>query len=105
MNNLNRNYYEGLPEQAYLVHPGPRDSGEGFKVIRVVAGEPGYYPVAWADFNTQELAQAEADERNGGPLDPAVAEAMLAGSMFGWLMPAANPATYRPVSRPVKDRP
>jgi hypothetical protein len=97
--NLNGNYYEGLPAQAYLVHPGPYDPGQGFKVIKVVAGEPGYYLVPWAEYNTQALAQADADERNGGPLAPAVAEAMLAGSMFGWLVPAADPATYRAPSK------
>lgn len=100
--NLNSNYYEGLPAEAFLIHPGPRDPGQSFKVIKVVAGVPGYYPVHWADFNTQELAQAYADELNGGPLDPAVAEAMLAGSMFGWLVPAADPATYRKPSRLAK---
>lgn len=101
MNNLNRNYYEGLPESAYLVHPGPRDPSESHKVIRVVAGEPGYYPVPYA-MGSLAQAQAYADELNGGPLDSAVAEAMLAGSMFGWLIPAADPATYRKPSRLVK---
>lgn len=102
MKNTNGNYYEGLPAQAYLVHPGPYDPGQGFEVIRVVAGEPGYYRVPYAATDSVDAAQAYADELNGGPLDPAVAEAMLAGSMFGWLVPAADPATYRKPSRLVK---
>lgn len=95
MKNLNSNYFEGLPATAHLVHPGPYDPGQGFMVIKVVAGEPGYYPVPYAIFKDEGRAKAYADELNGGPLDPAVAEAMLAGSMFGWLIPAADPATYR----------
>jgi len=102
MKTVNGNYYEGLPAEAYLVHPGPYDPGRWFKVIKVVAGEPGYYVVAWAEFQLEHRAKAYADELNGGPLDPAVAEAMLAGSMFGWLVPAADPATYRKPSRLVK---
>lgn len=97
MNNPNNNYFEGLPERAFLVHPGPYDPGQEYKVIRVNAGQFGYYVIATC--KTLEKARAVADGLNGGPLDPAVAEAMLAGSMFSWLVPAADPATYRKPSR------
>jgi hypothetical protein len=100
MNNPNNNYFEGLPERAFLVHPGPYDPGEAIKVIRVNAGQFGYFVTAVR--KTVEEAQAVADGLNNGPLDPAVAEACLAGSMFGWLIPAADPATYRTPSRLAK---
>jgi hypothetical protein len=85
---MKKNYQEGIPDEAYLVHP------ENGRLIKVVAGESGYYPMTIKD-GQGLTAQGLADKLNGGHLDEAVAEAMLVGSMFGWLVPGASPNCYR----------
>lgn len=76
-----------VPERAYLV-----SEETPTLVIRVEKGVSGYWPTIQK--KTTAGAQATADELNGGPLDPRVAEAALAGSMFGWDIPAADPNRY-----------
>lgn len=88
---MEKNYHEGIPSEAYLVHPEDPN-----KVIKVVAGEPGYYPVRFRPAEGQTGADF-ARFLNGYDMDPAVAEAMLVGSMFGWLVPGASPDCYRKV--------
>ncbi len=66
-------------------------------VIKIVAGESGYYEVPQA---IDKLEGAEAVEHFVGVLNEdlgvtgAQREAMAAGSMFGWGIPAANPDRY-----------
>lgn len=81
-----RPYAAGLPARAYLVHPT-----DPALIVMVIPGERGYFPIVAARSSNP---QAVADDLNGGPLAPDVAEAMLAGSMFGWDVPGADPRTY-----------
>ncbi len=81
-----RPYAAGLTARAYLVHPT-----DPALIVMVIPGERGYFPIVAARSSNP---QAVADDLNGGPLAPDVAEAMLAGSMFGWDVPGADPRTY-----------
>lgn len=81
-------YAEGIPPYVFLIHPN-----DECKVIKVVAGELGYYVVHTA--STPEDAREIAERMNDGPLDAAIKEACLSGSMFGWDVPGADPKTYR----------
>jgi len=57
-------------------------------IILVRRGEVGYWP---APMFGDDLAEADAyNERHG--VTPAMRESMLAGSMFGWHVPGADPA-------------
>ena len=68
-----------FPKMIMVEHPGK--DGE---VIVVRRGEMGYYP-----YPGKTLDDARAyNERHGAT--PAVVEAMLTGSMFGWDCPAAR---------------
>ena len=59
------------------------------KLIRIDFDESGYTPVRADESNK---TAKELNEKMG--VTPAQAEAMLAGSMFGWNVPAANPKNY-----------
>jgi hypothetical protein len=52
-------------------------------VVALIEGEIGYWPI---------YSRADVDDLNLEPLPPEVAEAALAGSMFGWHVPAAAEA-------------
>lgn len=69
-----------LPELAY--HRDPATN----RVIRLKRGEEGFYTF-YTDKTPAEL------NRIAG-VTPAQAQAMLAGSMFGWHTKAANPDNY-----------
>lgn len=77
-----------LPAVSYDVLPSnPK------QVIGIHRGVPGYSPLHI--HNTAEDAEtqvARLNERKG--VTSAQREAMLAGSMFGWHVPAADPDTY-----------
>lgn len=82
-------YVAGLPGSAFIRHP---DDG---RLILVRRGVLGFWPCHYlpaAGRTLEDLAAA----LNGGPLAPEVEAAMLAGSMFGWDVPAADPARYEP---------
>ncbi len=66
-----------LPERAYAFHP---TTGATIMVRR---GEKGFYPVA-TDTRPEILNKVRG-------VTPQQAAAMLAGSMFGWDVPLANP--------------
>lgn len=53
-------------------------------LLAIAYNEPGYHPIY------TPLDAASLNERDG--ISPEVAEAFLAGSMFGWTTPAAKPA-------------
>lgn len=78
---------EGLPERAYMIHPL-----EPGTVIRVLRGESGY--AIEARYEDPKIAQDVVDKANGPSMTKAQLEAMLAGSMFGWHVPGADPETY-----------
>lgn len=78
---------EGLPERAYTIHPS-----EPGTVIRLNRGESGYQ--IEARYEDPKTAQDVADKANGPSMTKAQVEAMLAGSMFGWSCPGADPETY-----------
>lgn len=73
---------EQLPFECYALMPTDNTP------VLIRKGEPGYYPIS--PRITKELAM-EFNQRSG--VTPAQVEAMLAGSMFGWNVPAAS-ASY-----------
>lgn len=88
-----------LPAQCFSVLPS---SGE---LILLTRGEKGYSPCY--DFSTADAQQNRefADDINvKNSVSKAQEAAMLAGSMFGWQAPAADPKNYDEHGRPVKPR-
>lgn len=84
-----------LPEQCYAILPS---SGE---IIIIKNGEKGYFktdiPAA-----TKKEAKEIVDEYNKIlGISKAQEKAMMAGSMFGWATPAANPANYDSEGNPI----
>ncbi len=87
-----------LPEQCYGVLPS---TGE---LVIVKKGESGYYRTD-IDTGSKEENHALAEEYNGKlGVSKAQAAAMLAGSMFGWQVPAADPKHYDEHGQPVRPR-
>jgi len=87
-----------LPDKCYNVLPGSDE------IIIVVKGESGYYHT---DKYGHDRAQAQAivDECNEiGGVSKAQAAAMLAGSMFGWHILAADPKNYDEQGKPIKPK-
>lgn len=77
-----------LPEHCYAILP---KSG---RLIEVRYGEQGYYPCAYST-KDREYNKVLANQLNAYEgISKAQAAAMLAGSMFGWNVPAADPAQY-----------
>lgn len=76
-----------LPEIAYFENAGrTRSYDTDAPVIAVKRGETGFYPV---------FTRQTADALNAAAgITPAQLEAMLAGSMFGFDAPGANPDLY-----------
>ena len=85
-----------LPEHCYAVLPG---SGQ---LIEVRRGEKGYYPCAYST-GDREYNKVLANQFNAHEgISKAQAAAMLAGSMFGWNVPAADPACYNAEGIPIQ---
>ena len=77
-----------LPETCYATLPGTDE------VIIIKHGESGYYT---CEYSTDDKAfnRALVDDRNSNlGVSKAQVEAMLAGSMLGWDVPAADPKSY-----------
>ena len=77
-----------LPEVCYSILPSTGD------VIIIKHGESGYYR---CEYSTEDKAfnREFANDRNANlGVSKAQVEAMLAGSMYGWDVPAADPKTY-----------
>lgn len=89
---------ENLPEQCYSLLPGSDE------IIIIRRNEKGYYR---ADIPTadKEEARTMVDEYNGKlGVSKAQEEAMKAGSMFGWSVPAADPKNYDKDGKPLKPK-
>ena len=79
-----------LPELCFTVLPSDQN-----QLICIKRGVPGYFPVSLRSiFDKRISAQQMADQLNEG-IAPEVVEAMIAGSMFGWDVPAADPDVLR----------
>ena len=87
-----------LPEQCYgtLLDTG--------KIVIYKRGETGYYKTD-IPYSTKEDARALVDEHNArGGVSKAQEAAMAAGSMFGFDVPAADPANYDENGQPIKPK-
>lgn len=79
---------DGLPEICFSTL---KSTGE---LICIKRGESGYYPSVWSTSDRAENERlAEIDNLKLGVTN-AQRQAMEAGSMFGWGVPAANPKFY-----------
>lgn len=67
----------------------PSDSKE---FVMIKRGDMGYYP--WGTFDVGTARTPEEFNAAHG-IDDVQAECMLAGSMFGWHVPGANPDAVR----------
>ena len=85
---------EKLPELCAAVHDG--------RPIFIRRGETGYYDAAQvSDMATMLSAEEFVDLWNTTEgVTKALVEAMLAGSMFGFDVPAADPSAYDDAGRP-----
>jgi hypothetical protein len=82
------NHHEGLPSYCYAVHPS-----DGY-VVRLDRGVRGYILVLPRDSDKRPPAELADDLNAILGVSKAQREAMIAGSMFGWDVPGANPAIY-----------
>ena len=79
---------EKLPDFCLSVLP------EDGKLICIKKGEAGYYPSEWESGESERNRNiADYHNRTRG-ITPEQEKAMVAGSMFGWDFPGANPAVY-----------
>ena len=84
----------GLPLYCYGYLPTTNE------VIRIDFGEMGYCPI-----KVMKTGRSEAAEMNREiGVTPAQAEAMKAGSMFGWTVLAAFPERYDEIGRAKRER-
>ena len=86
-----------LPEVCYSILPGTGD------VIIIKHGESGYYR---CEYSTEDKAfnREFANDRNANlGVSKAQVEAMLAGSMYGWDVPAADPKSYDENGTPLRN--
>ena len=78
----------GLPERCYGIL---RSTNE---IIIIARGESGYYKADLSSDDPQLNKRIVNDYNEKIGVSKAQAAAMLAGSMFGWGVPAADPAAY-----------
>lgn len=86
-----------LPEVCYSILPSTGD------VIITKHGESGYYR---CEYSTEDKAfnREFANDRNANlGVSKAQVEAMLAGSMYGWDVPAADPKSYDENGTPLRN--
>lgn len=78
------------PKQAFILHPTMTG-----QVVLVKRGEPGFWPIKRCQAPEEAATLARTLNRAEGlKLTPALAEAMVVGSMFGWDVPGAFPEAY-----------
>lgn len=75
-----------LPEVCYVYEPFAGG------VLAIKRGTKGYYPVKDYPHGNQDLVDRMNKDLG---VAPEQVKAMQAGSMFGWHIPAADPATYK----------
>ncbi len=88
----------GLPEKCYAVLPS------GDEIIIVKKGESGYYHTDKYGHDRAEALVIVNECNESGGVSKAQAAAMLAGSMFGWEVPAADPKNYDEQGQPIKPK-
>ena len=85
-----------LPEFCYANLPSDNSC------ILIKRGEKGYYPVKLDD-DMYGASEAEVDAMNQSlEVTKAQKQAMIAGSKFGWDVPASDPDMYDEDGKPVK---
>jgi len=77
-----------LPETCFSVLPS---SGQ---LIIIKKGESGYYPSEWDTGSREENREIASSHNARRGITDIQEAAMLAGSMFGWNTPGANPQWY-----------
>jgi len=78
------------PASLYVNHPTMET-----QVVLVKKGLSGFYPVKrCSDREEADRLRVTLNQINDLPDTPAMREAMLAGSMFGWDVPGAFPEAY-----------
>jgi len=75
-----------LPRVAAAEHPVTRE------LIMVMKDRSGYWPASVVGIVDETMAAEKWNTAHG--ISKAEAEAMFAGSMWGWDVPAADPANY-----------
>ena len=87
-----------LPEACFSILPS---SGQ---LIIIQCGERGYYPSEWDTGKREENREIASSHNARRGITDVQEAAMLAGSMFGWQTPAADPKNYDEQGQPVKSR-
>ena len=77
-----------LPETCFSILPS---SGQ---LIIIRCGERGYYPSEWDTGNREENREIASSHNVRRGITDIQEAAILAGSMFGWNTPGANPQWY-----------
>ena len=77
-----------LPEHCYVYLPTTQE------IAIVKKGESGYYRSDLSPVYGENCKEFVDELNRQGGVSKAQAEAMIAGSMFGWACPAADPANY-----------
>lgn len=77
-----------LPDACFSILPS---TGQ---LIIIKKGESGYYPSEWDTGNREENRDIASSHNESRGISDMQESAMLAGSMFGWDTPGANPQWY-----------
>ena len=81
-------YRNELPDTCFSILPS---TGQ---LIIIKKGESGYYPSEWDTGNREENRDITSSHNECRGISDIQESAMLAGSMFGWNTPGANPQWY-----------
>ena len=87
-----------LPEHCYIYLPTTKEIGV------VKKGESGYYRSDLSPVYGEDGKQFVEELNRKGGITKAQEAAMLAGSMYGWQTPAADPQNYDEQGQPIKPR-
>lgn len=83
-----------LPDKCYAVLPSSDE------IIIVKKGESGYYRTDKYGHDRAEALEVASECNERGGVTKAQTAAMLAGSLFGWEVPAADPKNYDEQGQP-----